>query len=89
MKSFGAFAVLALYVAASSVSAGNLADTVSSCGEGIPMPTEIYVDGCYENPCDVRNGDVVTFELVFTPRKCKGTDFECTDYSLHFYYYSS
>lgn len=62
------FAVI-LCSAWNSVSAGNLADTVTSCGEGIPLPTEIYVDGCDANPCEVRNGDIVNFELVFTPRK--------------------
>lgn len=89
MKSFGVLALLALCLAASSVFAGDLADTVSSCGEGIPLPTHIYVDGCYENPCEVRNGDTVTFELVFTPRKCKGIDCKCIEYIRNVYIYSS
>ena len=49
--------------------AANLADTVKSCGDGIPTPDEIYVVNCTEVPCEVRNGDTVVFTIVFVPRK--------------------
>lgn len=65
-------AIITLLVAFScwsSVSAGNLADTVKSCGDGIQLPFEIFVDGCDQNPCTVRNGTLVHFEMSFVAGK--------------------
>lgn len=50
-----------------AVTAGNLADTVRECGPNVPTPDELFVDGCDNNPCEVRNGTTVYFELVVTP----------------------
>lgn len=50
-----------------AVSAGNLADTVRECGPNIPTPDELFVEGCLENPCEVRNGTTVYMEFVVTP----------------------
>lgn len=63
------FGLLALCCCSVSSSANNVAETVDACGDDIPKPTEIYVDGCDEYPCTVRNGTVVYFEMVFSPRK--------------------
>lgn len=47
----------------------NLAKDVTKCGDDVALPLEIYVDGCEETPCTVRNGDSVKFELVYSPRE--------------------
>lgn len=47
----------------------NLVETVQDCGDGSPLPSEVYVEGCDEYPCVVYAGGTVYFTLVFTARK--------------------
>lgn len=65
MKGF--LAVFLVVAIASTSSNANLAQDVVQCGD-TTLPAEVYVEGCEETPCNVKNGDAVKFEMVYYPR---------------------